>query len=218
MELAAQPGQRRRRLHGRGGGVRPAAAGDRPQVPGGLGWRCWRCWRPRRRWRRAAGAAGADGADGAHPGFEPVSLWSLGGHPCANKTSILVSTSKNKSAPSKNTEREIFKVKDLSSNAYKAVQFKVIDASNKHQLEKINNIENSIAKKAQRTDLIIDLEKNIFYRINKQNNEFKLNAFHKNKGIIQFDCKSCDYPPFKIEHLDDKKFNLHIPSQDEKNI
>lgn len=136
----------------------------------------------------------------------------------SNKSSILVSKSKNKSAPSKNTEREIFKVKDLSSNAYKAVQFKVIDASNKHQLEKINNIENSIAKKAQRTDLIIDLEKNIFYRINKRNNEFKLNAFHKNEGIIQFDCKSCNYPPFKIEHLDDKNFNLHIPSEDEDNI
>jgi len=136
----------------------------------------------------------------------------------SNKTSIFFSISKNKGLPSKNTEREIFDVKNISSNAYKAVQFKVIDASNNHQSEKIKTIKNSIAKNTNLTDLIIDLDNNLFYRINKKTNEFKSNAFHKNEDIIQFDCKSCNYPPFKIEYFDNKNFNLYIPSEDEDNI
>ena len=127
-------------------------------------------------------------------------------------------TAEDKITVSKNTEHKTFKSKYLSNNAYRAVQFKVLDLNNKHTSEKIKSIKNNIVKNANLTDLIIDLDNNLFYRINKKNNEFKSNAFHKNEDIIQFDCKSCNYPPFIIEFISNNKLNLIIPSDDEESL
>ena len=117
-----------------------------------------------------------------------------------------------------NTEKKIFNTKYLSKNTYAVGHFNISDPKNKYTSEKINKIKNSIAKNDQRTDLIIDLDNNLFYRINKKTKEFKSNAFHKNERIVQLDCKSCNYPPFEFEFISNKKFNLIIPSDDEENL
>ena len=118
-------------------------------------------------------------------------------------------------AQQKTADNPTFNYNLLSSNTFKAVQFEIDNYLNKVGVRKINEVEKELTKSSEQTDLFIDMDNNIFYRVNKKDNTFKTNLFHKEENTIQFDCKSCDFPPFKIEHLNNNSLNLLIPSQDE---